>query len=202
MGAEATSTATYRKQTSNGKALLETDYLLFRGDFRLRISFAAVRSVAARDGSLSLRFGKESATFDLGKHAEAWARKIRSAKSLLDKLGVKPDHAVTVLGIEDEPFLEDLGARARDVAFDRRKKSRDIIFFAANAAADLAALPSLEPLLVRSGSIWIVYPKGQKQITEANVFSAGRAARLTDVKVARFSDTHTALKFVIPATRR
>ena len=30
------------------------------------------------------------------------------------------------------------------------------------------------------------------------MLAAGRAAGLTDVKVARFSETHTALKFVVP----
>jgi hypothetical protein len=48
----------------------------------------------------------------------------------------------------------------------------------------------------------VVYPKGQKHITEAGVFAAGKQAGLVDVKVASFSATHTALKFVIPVDRR
>lgn len=35
-----------------------------------------------------------------------------------------------------------------------------------------------------------------------DVLQAGRQAGLTDTKVARFSGTHTALKFVIPLARR
>src|SRR6476660_3189767 len=124
MTAEATCVATYGKQISNGKALLETDCLLFRGDFRLRIPYAEVRALEARDGLLTVRFGKETATFDLGKRAETWANKIRSPKSLRDKLGVKPGHAVTALAIDDEAFLDDLRALTPNVTFDRRKKSR------------------------------------------------------------------------------
>ena len=202
MGAEATCVATYGKQTSNGKALLETDYLLFQGDFRLRIPYAEVRALEARDGLLTVRFGKETATFDLGKRAETWANKIRSPKSLLDKLGVKPGHAVTALAIDDEAFLDDLRALTPNVTFDRRKKSRDMIFVGANSSEGLAALSSVEPLLARDGAIWVIYPKGQKSIAEADVLSAARVAGLTDVKVARFSDTHTALKFIIPVARR
>ena len=202
MGVEANCVATYRRQTSNGKALLETDYLLFRGDFRLRVPFVDIRLVDARDGRLVLRFGKETAAFDLGKRAEIWAQKIRSPKSLLDKLGVKPGHAVTVLGLRDKAFLDDLRRRTPDVTSDRRKRSRDIIFLGADSAADLAAMRSLEALLAPAGAVWVVYPKGQKSITEADVLSGGRAAGLTDVKAARFSDTHTALQFVIPAFRR
>ena len=51
-------------------------------------------------------------------------------------------------------------------------------------------------------ALWIVYPKGQKAITENDVIAAGRKAGLKDVKVVAFSPTHTALKFVIPLAQR
>ncbi|MGA8767000.1 MAG: hypothetical protein WB559_08275 [Candidatus Acidiferrales bacterium] len=44
--------------------------------------------------------------------------------------------------------------------------------------------------------------KGQKHIREADVIAAGKSVGLTDNKVCRFSDTHTALRFVIPLARR
>jgi len=50
--------------------------------------------------------------------------------------------------------------------------------------------------------MWIVYPKGQKHITEEDVLGAGRKAGLVDVKVVGFSATHTALKFVVPVSSR
>jgi len=50
--------------------------------------------------------------------------------------------------------------------------------------------------------LWVVYPKGRKEITEGDVLGAGRKAGLKDVKVVGFSLTHTALKFVIPVERR
>jgi hypothetical protein len=48
----------------------------------------------------------------------------------------------------------------------------------------------------------VVAPKGRADPTERDVLAAGREAGLTDVKVAKFSDTHTAHKFVIPRERR
>ena len=39
-------------------------------------------------------------------------------------------------------------------------------------------------------------------VSESEVRTAGRAAGLIDVKVVRFSDTHTADKFVIPKEER
>jgi hypothetical protein len=53
-----------------------------------------------------------------------------------------------------------------------------------------------------AAALWIVYPKGQKQITENDVLAAGRKSGLKDVKVVGFSATHTALKFVIPLAER
>jgi hypothetical protein len=48
----------------------------------------------------------------------------------------------------------------------------------------------------------VVYPKGQNHIREIDVINAGKSAGLTDNKVCRFSDTHTALRFVIPVSQR
>ncbi|PYR70118.1 MAG: hypothetical protein DMF88_03745 [Acidobacteria bacterium] len=53
-----------------------------------------------------------------------------------------------------------------------------------------------------SCAIWVIRPKGSQQISESDVMKAGKAAGLVDVKVARFSETHTAEKFVIPVSRR
>jgi hypothetical protein len=47
-----------------------------------------------------------------------------------------------------------------------------------------------------------VYRKGQKSITETDVRSAGLQAGLVDIKVVSFSATHTALKFVVPKSKR
>jgi hypothetical protein len=50
--------------------------------------------------------------------------------------------------------------------------------------------------------VWVIRPKGSDRISENDVMAAGRAAGLYDVKVVRFSDTHTAQKFVIPKKDR
>ena len=50
------------------------------------------------------------------------------------------------------------------------------------------------------GAIYKHWPG--KTITESDVRSSGVKAGLTDIKVASFSSTHTALKFVIPKSKR
>lgn len=202
MGQEAEVRARIGEKVEQGKALLETDYLLFRGASRVKIFFKDIKKLEARDGWLEIKHGGGTARFELGPHAEKWAEKIRSPRSLLDKLGVKPDSRVAVLGVADEAFLTQLRERIGEIPQDEKPQDCDFVFYAAEKKADLARLKALAKLLKKTGAVWVVYPKGQKQITENDVFAAGKAAGLVDVKVCSFSPTHTALKFVIPLARR
>jgi hypothetical protein len=124
-----------------------------------------------------------------------------SAKSLIEKLGVKPGARISVLGVGDAGFLCDLEAAAADVS-RRRRTSSDLVFLAVEHVDDLVRLGGLEPYLERNGGVWVVFPKGRKDLRDVDVIGAGVGAGLVDNKVVRFSDTHTALRFVIPVARR
>lgn len=123
------------------------------------------------------------------------------AKPLLEKLGVKPGARVSVLGRRDPTFVEQLRRRGADVS-TRPRRGSDLMFLSVERIRDLARLVSLEPSIDRAGAIWVVFPKGRKDIREVDVIAAGPAAGLVDNKVVRFSDTHTALRFVVPLARR
>jgi hypothetical protein len=125
-----------------------------------------------------------------------------SHRTLIDKLGVKPGQRIAVLGVEDAEFLRDLAASAPQYFRGNRFRNADLIFFSAETREDLSQLQSLARSIGKSGGIWVVYPRGQKQIREVDVMSAGKSVGLTDNKVCRFSDTHTALRFVIPIAKR
>jgi hypothetical protein len=124
-----------------------------------------------------------------------------SAKTLIDKLGVKPGARISVVGVNDAGFLRDLGRAGADVS-RRRRTSSDLVFLAVERPHDLVRLAELEPYLERNGAVWAVFPKGRKDLREVDVIGAGVGAGLVDNKVVRFSDTHTALRFVIPVARR
>ena len=124
-----------------------------------------------------------------------------SHRLLLDKLGVRPEQKIAVLGVQDAVFLKDLGDRISDFSRDN-PRGADLVFFAAEDLKALARLKSLAGAIQRNGAVWVVYPKGQKHIREADVINAGKSAGLTDNKVCRFSETHTALRFSIPVARR
>ncbi|HVH30748.1 MAG TPA: hypothetical protein VNA31_03650 [bacterium] len=120
-------------------------------------------------------------------------------KSLLDKLGVKPGHRVAVVGIEDADFLDQLRTRADVVA--RATTDCNLIFVQADRRSVLSRLELLKRALAPAGGLWVVSPKGVQEITEADVLAAGRKTGLVDVKVVRFSETHTGHKFVIRRLR-
>jgi len=195
-------TAWFGKQESEGKALLETSEILFRGDFRLKIPFSTIKSGKAVDGELRLQTVEGLAVFQLGTAAEKWCEKILHPKSRSEKLGVKPGAKVSLLGGLDAGFLTELGKLTKSVSKSKVAADSEWIFFRADSKEDLGALPKISKSMKGAAALWIVYPKGQKHITENDVLAAGRKTGLKDLKVVGFSPTHTALKFVIPLSQR
>jgi Protein of unknown function (DUF3052) len=125
-----------------------------------------------------------------------------SDRPLLEKLGVNQGMRVSVLGFgHDEAFLAELRGRGADVS-TRKRKATDLLFYRAEDLGALDRLAALEPYLERNGAIWVVYPRGRKDIREVAVIQAGLDAGYVDNKIARFSDTHTAMRLVIPLARR
>ena len=188
MGQEAACKLDYAGRAYNGKALLETAELIFRGDTRLKIPFKEISRVEAADGQLLITFPKGRASFHLGALAPKWANKILNPPSRLDKLGIKTGSRIHWIGAPDDDFKEETAQHG--ALFVRTKP--DLTFLHASNLTDL------DTLKLAGAPIWVVYRKGVKQLREIDVLNAGRNAGLVDIKVASFSPTHTALKFVQP----
>jgi len=204
MGLEAACPARVDGRKSTGKARLEETDVVFRGegDVRFKVAIKDLRRVEARGGALHLEWPKGKAVLDLGDQAARWAEKIKSPPSLLDKLGVKPGQRVSVVGIEDRRFLDDLAARVDDLTRGRAKAGSDLVLVAMSDRAELPRLAKLREAIKATGAIWVVWPKGRKEFREDDVRDFGKTAGLVDVKVARFSETLSALKMMIPRAQR
>jgi hypothetical protein len=185
-----------------GKALLETNEVIFRGDLRLKIPIAEIKSAVARDGELHLKWPGDSAVLELGEQAEKWAHAILHPKSTAEKLGIKPGLRISLVRMLDASIMKDARKTAVAFAVDNPLSDSDMIFLAADAASELSGIKKLLSSLASKGALWVVYPKGRKEITELQVLNAGRAAGLFDVKIVSYSATHTALKFVRPKNKR
>ncbi len=202
MGNEAVCALRYEGKSFSGKALLETSEVLFRGGTRLKIPFSSISKLHAKDGALHIRTKEGLAILELGEKAEKWRQKIANPRSRIDKLGVKEGDRVSLLGKFPADFLDEL--KKQDAVVVSNKLAKDLLwaFLAAEATKDLAQVKAIAKSLQGGAALWIIYPKGQTSLTERHVRSGGLAAGLADVKVTSFSATHTALKFVIPKSKR
>jgi hypothetical protein len=199
VGQEIVCTAASDGRRAEGRAQLETDELLFRGEgLRLRIPYSSVTDARAAGGLLEVDHDGATSTFEVGDRAARWADRIKNPKTVIDKLGVKPGQRVALRGMDADGFAGDLAARGAELV----EADADHLFVAVETQDDLAALGDIVPLIARNGAVWTVRRKGRKDLTEADVMAAGKAAGLVDVKVVRFSETHTAEKFVIPVADR
>jgi hypothetical protein len=202
MGQEIQSTLHFNGKTSRGKALLESKEILFRGDIRLKIPFVEIRKLEVKNGDLHVRTKDGLVVLALGPKAEQWRHKIRHPKSLTEKLGVKAGETAAVLGTMPASFLAELTDTGVKTTKGKVTVTFPWIFLAAESLADLDKLKAIRDSMGPTAGVWIVYPKGVKTITENDVRGIGLRAGLVDVKVASFSQTHTALKFVIPKDKR
>jgi hypothetical protein len=206
MGQEARCLARIGEHHLEVKALLETDELILRGEHRRRLPFASLDSVEAADGRLTLERAGETVVLVLGPLADRWARKIRNPPTLLDKLGVKAGQRVGIVSLSDASLRADLAALANVADLESAAPSADaeydLVFVEVDALADLDVLTALRHAIAQDGAVWVVHPKGRADLKDVHVIEAGRAACLTDNKVARISDRLSALRFVIPRAQR
>jgi hypothetical protein len=126
-----------------------------------------------------------------------------SPKPLLDKLGVPLEGRIVVIGLDDDGFRGLLAERGVDVSAGRPDARTDAVFLGADSLDGLAPLPDLAAAIRPDAAIWIVSRKGRAAtLRYEQLLGVAKAAGLVDNKVVAFSDTHTALRFVIPRALR
>jgi hypothetical protein len=199
MGNEAKCVARIDGQKVEGKALLETGELIFRGaECRVKITFGEMKRVTAADGELRIRTKDREFAFALGAAAEKWRETILHPKTRVEKLGVKAGLRVAVIGDVEKEFAKELTQSKAEIVAD----GAEAVFLFVEGNGDSTNIAKAAKKIKGAAGLWVVYAKGRKEITENDVLGAGRKAGLKDVKVVGFSATHTALKFVIPAEKR
>jgi hypothetical protein len=153
----------------------------------------ALAGLAAEGADLVLADGSR---FALGeRQAKSWAEAILNPKGRMDKIGAKAGMRAAVMGVKDPTLSAELAAFGAVPV--RELKDLDLLFYAADGAAELARVEGLVPLLSQTGALWIVSKKGKAAtVKDVEVMAAAKAHGLVDNKVVAFSATHTALRFV------
>ncbi|MDP9149719.1 MAG: hypothetical protein M3O36_07245 [Myxococcota bacterium] len=203
MGLETECTVKLGRKTFVGKALLEGQSLIFRGEQPLEIPFERIREVTAEEGTLVVATDEQEARFELGPQlAERWMRLIKEPKGLFEKLELGPQSRVAVVEVADPLFATALRERVSNLVEGRVPQGTPVIFFGAETREALRKIQLLRARLVDTGALWIIRPKGSKTLTEADVSNATREAGLVEAKVVTFSRTHVAHKCVVPVEMR
>jgi hypothetical protein len=126
-----------------------------------------------------------------------------SHRTLYDKLGVRADSRVALIGKHDEEFLRGVTAVLANNASTHLRARYDIIFLRVDAPRDLAKIAVAAEHLVPNGRLWIFHPKGRgASPRDAEVRAAGLDAGLVDNKISGYTDSHAATQYVIPVARR
>ena len=120
-----------------------------------------------------------------------------TTRPLIDKLGVKAGARVALVDMEDASFVKLLRQRTTDIVHGKPRTPCDLVFMAANRKRDLERLKQVKTWIEPNGAIWVIRPKGgRSELRDTDLIDAGLAAGLVDNKIASFSDTHGAMRFV------
>jgi hypothetical protein len=189
-------------QSGVAKILLETDDLILRGEVKARIPRRALKKVTVKNGLVTVAYDGGTLTLTLGADAERFAKKaLEAPKSRLEKMGITSGSAIVALGISDPAFAKECKAGGITVA-TRAAKDSALIVLGVERAADLPRTANVAKSLKKDGALWVIHPKGTAGVKDTDIFAEAKKLGLTYVKVARFSDTHTAEKLVFPKSAR
>jgi hypothetical protein len=193
LGKEATVQAQLADGPDEGRLQYEPPKLVFKGRERRAYDAKALKGVAADGADLVLADGSR---FTLGeKQALAWVDAILNPKGRMDKIGVKAGMRAAVMGVKDPDLSAELAAKGALPVTEL--SNLDLLFYAADSAADLARIDALVPMLSENGALWVVSHKGKAAtVKDVEVMAAAKAHGLVDNKVVAFSPTLTSLRFV------
>jgi hypothetical protein len=189
---------------ADGTVLLETDELVVRGEARVRIKRTSIQRVARSAGAVTITAPGTTITLTLDEAAATrWEKKLgEPPKRLIDKLDVKPQAAVLLIGTHDDDLREQLAERTSRLSRASGARNRDVVFVDVSRAPDMTRIARAKAAITDDGAIWVVHPKGPTGIADAAIFAEARKLGLTATKVARVSDTLTAEKLVRPLASR
>jgi hypothetical protein len=206
MGRESTCTARFswieRGAKRAGKALLEENELLFRGEPRVKLSRGEITGLAVDGDELVVEAKLGTARFDLGAtEAERWRARFLSPPSLMDKLGIKSGCAVAAVGPVPAEVLRGAASAGAKVG-KAAGTTTQVVLLAARTEKELERVVALAPKLEPAARLWVLYPRGKAELPESTVRKVVLATGLVDNKTARVDDVWTSLQFVVRKANR
>lgn len=135
-----------------------------------------------------------------------------SHRDVTDKLGLKPNHAVRVIGVKPSGIKE-FTARV-EAKIERKLASTQtpadvILYWPLTAEEIVPTLAELKEAIVPNGGIWVITAKknctsasGMSYFMQDSLIPMGKAAGLVDNKICSLNERESAMRFVIRKTDR
>ena len=184
------------------KIHLETDHVIVRGEVRAKIPRSEILEVTVRGETVTVRHAGGMLSVTLGGVAQKFAeRLVAPPKSRLEKMEIGEGATVVVLNFRNPEFTTELKA-INAIVSTRAKADSELIVLGVEKVGDLQRIAVAAKSLAPAGALWVIHPKGIDGVKDTAIFDHATEAGLTYTKVARFSETHTAEKLVIPKSKR
>ena len=120
-----------------------------------------------------------------------------SHRSLIEKLGVRPDHRVCAIDVTAAEFLTLLENAVEQATARALHGKYDIVFLQIDGVRALEKIARAADHLEPTGVLWIIHPKGKgASPPDSEVRAAGLATGLVDNKISAYNETHTATRYV------
>jgi hypothetical protein len=121
---------------------------------------------------------------------------VQPARSVIDRLGVRPGMRVALVGVDDPDLPRLVGERTQKTTTMAPHSAVDMVIYQAEGTFALQRLSELSRSVSDSGALWVLWPRGQEHIRQTHVQRAGSAAGLVDIKMASVTDRLSGLKFI------
>jgi hypothetical protein len=180
---------------AKAKAELMADSVVFRGDIKAEVGFEEI-TAEARGSLLVLSFRGKTVELSAGAKAGAFAAKIRSPPSRLDRLGIDYGVSAAVAGPLEPSFKAELATRAVvSSGAPTAPVALLVVGVEPSPTPMLTNLGKLVTFVAPGGIIVIVAPNAASDLSAAKVQAAAKTAGLSELGSTRFSATHTAHRF-------
>lgn len=197
MGREACCMVTVDGRCVEARALLESDAIVLRGGYPLRLARSDILSAQVQGETLVVTTSRQVTALTLGvAEAARWAATLANPRTRLDKLGIRAGTKVFISSVDDgEIDRELMEIRARSVGAE----VAEILLVGISSREDLARIGKWARVMPNAAHLWILRPKGKLvPVSEADVMATGRAAGLRISKSLSFSEELTGERFTWP----
>lgn len=144
-------------------------------------------------GSLVIGKGKNEAIFEIGDEAIRWLDKVLNPPSRTKKLGVKQGQKIVLSGsfaVEIQLELREAGA-----TLTKSIEQCALLLCLVERTEELPRLRNAMEKLSSGKSLWAVWPKGVRSITQKEIMDLAAEFGMGPGKACSFDDRLTAMRF-------